>query len=141
MCFYDGFNLNGTIVSFVDSISWEQISGPSALTFGDKEQLFKKSFELYRKSNVEGLIQFFESRLNDKNGFIELFDIAIQEAITDKEAKGCFVVNTTTERIPNDENLMKVVEDNKRVFENLFYDYLKKGKEDNQLKTNQDLKN
>ena len=77
-------------------------------TFGDKEQLFKKSFALYRKSNVEGLIQFFESRPNVKNGFSELFDIAIQEAITDKEAKGCFVVNTTTERIPNDENLMKV---------------------------------
>lgn len=109
-------------------------------TFGDKEQLFKKSFALYRKSNHEGLIQFFESRPNVKNGFSELFDIAIQEAITDKEAKGCFVVNTTTELIPNDENLMKVVEDNKRDFENLFYEYLKKGKEDSQLKSNQDLK-
>jgi hypothetical protein len=39
LCFYDGFNLNGTIVSFVDSISWEQISGPSALIFGDINDL------------------------------------------------------------------------------------------------------
>ncbi len=109
-------------------------------TFGDKEQLFKKSFALYRKSNIEGLIHFFESRPNIKSGLSELFDIAIQDAILDKEAKGCFVVNTTTELIPNDESLMKIIEDNKRNFENLFYEYLKKGKENGQLKTNQDLK-
>jgi TetR/AcrR family transcriptional repressor of nem operon len=69
-----------------------------------------------------------------------LFDIAIQEGILDKEAKGCFVVNTTTELIPNDEDLIKVVVDNKRDFENLFYEYLKNGKNKGQLKTNQDLR-
>jgi len=109
-------------------------------TFGDKDQLFKKSFALYRKSNIEGLIQFFESQPNVKKGLSELFDISIQEAISDKEAKGCFVVNTTTELIPNDESLIKVVEDNKRNFENLFYEYLKKGKYNGQLKTTQDLR-
>jgi gliding motility-associated-like protein len=35
LCHYDGINLSGTIVSLVDSIAWEQISGPSALTFAD----------------------------------------------------------------------------------------------------------
>jgi len=68
-----------------------------------------------------------------------LFDIAIQEAIFDQEAKGCFVVNTTTELIPNNESLIQVIADNKRDFENLFYKYLKKGKDKEQLKTNQDL--
>ena len=109
-------------------------------TFGGKEQLFKKSFALYRKSNIEGLIQFFEVHPNVKIGFSKLFDISIQDAISDKEAKGCFVVNTTTELIPNDESLIKVVDDNKRDFENLFYEYLKKGKDNGQLKTNQDLR-
>lgn len=109
-------------------------------TFGDKEQLFKKSFELYRKSNIEGLIQFFQSRPNVKKGFSELFDMAIQEAVLDKDSKGCFVVNTTTELIPNDESLLKILENNKRDFEKLFYEYLKKGQESGQLKTNQDLK-
>ncbi len=68
-----------------------------------------------------------------------MFDIAIQEAIFDQEAKGCFVVNTTTELIPNNESLIQVIADNKRDFENLFYEYLKKGKDKEQLKTNQDL--
>ena len=109
-------------------------------TFGDKEQLFKKSFALYRKSNIEGLIQFFKTHPDVKHGFSELFDIAIQESILDKETKGCFVVNTTTELIPNDKSLIKVIEDNKRDFETLFYEYLKKGKDKGQLKPNQDLR-
>jgi len=109
-------------------------------TFGDKEQLFKKSFALYRKSNIEGLIQFFKTHPDVKHGFSELFDIAIQESILDKETKGCFVVNTTTELIPNDKSLIKVIEDNKRDFENLFYEYLQKGKDKGQLKTNHDLR-
>ncbi len=109
-------------------------------TFGDKEQLFKKSFALYRKSTMEGLIHFFGNHPNIKHGFSTLFDNAIQESIQDKDAKGCFVVNTITERIPNDESLIKVIEENKRDFENLFYDYLKKGKDEGQLKTEQNLK-
>ena len=29
-------------------------------TFGDKEELFKKAFEQYRKTSFDGLTQFFE---------------------------------------------------------------------------------
>lgn len=109
-------------------------------TFGDKDKLFKKSFALYRKTNTDWLKEFFKNRPNIKNGFAELFDIAIQQAIEDEDNKGCFVVNTTTELIPNDESLLKLIEKNKYDFENLFYEYLKKGKDDGQLKTNQNLK-
>jgi TetR/AcrR family transcriptional repressor of nem operon len=109
-------------------------------TFGDKEKLFKKSFELYRKSNNERLIHFFESRKNVKEGFSELFANAVQEAITDKDKKGCFVVNTITELIPNDESVLEILESNKKDIETVFFNYLKRGKEDGQLKTVQDLK-
>ncbi|MDO6769500.1 MULTISPECIES: TetR/AcrR family transcriptional regulator [Cellulophaga] len=109
-------------------------------TFGDKDKLFKKSFQLYRKQSREGLIQFFENKQNVKIGFSELFKNAIQEAINDKERKGCFVVNTITELVPNDESLNEVLEINKQDFINIFFEYLKKGKEIGQLKTNQDLK-
>lgn len=109
-------------------------------TFGGKDELFKKSFRLYRKINLEGVIHFFESRPNVKVGFSELFDIAIQEDVLDKDNKGCFVVNTTTELIPNDESLLKILEKNKRDFEKVFYNYLKKGQESGQLNTTKDLK-
>jgi TetR/AcrR family transcriptional repressor of nem operon len=109
-------------------------------TFGDKEQLFKKSFELYRKINIDGLIQFFQSRPNVKKAFSELFDNAIQEAILDKDSKGCFVVNATTELLPGDDAILKLLENNKTIVETIFYDYLKKGKTEGQIKTELDLK-
>ncbi|MGA9637397.1 TetR/AcrR family transcriptional regulator [Flavobacterium sp.] len=109
-------------------------------TFGDKEQLFKKSFELYRKTSMEGLTHFFQSQPNVRDGFSKLFNIAIEEAILDKDRKGCFVVNITTELIPNDESLLKVLESNKQDIENIFYEYLKKGKEKGQLKDSKNLK-
>ncbi|MEE4000998.1 TetR/AcrR family transcriptional regulator [Tenacibaculum sp. FZY0031] len=109
-------------------------------TFGDKEQLFKKSFELYRTTTKKGLIEFFQNHPNVKEGFAELFNKAIQEAILDEDKKGCFVVNVTTELIPNDESLQKVLIENKRDFEDLFYEYLKEAKERGQLKNSENLR-
>lgn len=109
-------------------------------TYGDKEQLFKKSFQYYTKKNIEALTNFLESRPNIKEGFKELFDNSIAESIKDKDKKGCFVVNTTTELIPNNNSFTVAIENNKHLFEQIFYQYLKKGKENGQLTTTQDLK-
>jgi TetR/AcrR family transcriptional repressor of nem operon len=109
-------------------------------TFGDKEQLFKKSFELYRKNNIEGLKQFFDTQNNVREGFARLFENAIEEAINDEDRKGCFVVNTTTELVPNDDSIAVTLEDNKSDFENIFFEYLQKGKDVGQITTNKDLR-
>lgn len=109
-------------------------------TFGDKEQLFKKSFELYRKNNIEGLKQFFDTHNNVREGFARLFENAIEEAINDEDRKGCFVVNTTTELVPNDDSIAVTLEDNKSDFENIFFEYLQKGKDVGQITTNKDLR-
>lgn len=98
------------------------------------------SFELYRKSSNEGLIHFLKSRPNVKEGFLDLFENAVGEAITDKDKKGCFVVNTTTELITNNESFLEILESNKKDVETVFCNYLKRGKEDGQLETIQDLK-
>jgi TetR/AcrR family transcriptional repressor of nem operon len=109
-------------------------------TFGDKEQLFKKSFELYRKTNIEGLKQFLNSQMDVREGFAKLFQNAIEEAINDKDRKGCFVVNTTAELVPNDESISEVLESNKNEFEQIFLDYLEKGQEEGQIGKGRDLK-
>lgn len=108
-------------------------------TFGDKERLFLKAFENYRKTNTEGITRFFESQDNVKVGFKKLFEMAIEESVSDKERKGCFVVNTTTELIPGDENIFKILEENCKTFEAMFLDYLKGGEEKCQFKKGKDL--
>lgn len=109
-------------------------------TYGGKEQLFKSAFELYRKNNLDHLRTFFDSKPNVKQGFSDLFANTIDGAVCDIDKKGCFAVNTATELIPNDESIRKILEKNKNDFETLFYDYLKKGQDQGQLKSQTDLK-
>jgi len=108
-------------------------------TFGDKEKLFLKAFEKYRKTNTEGISRFFDSQDNVKEGFKKLFEMAIEESVSDKEKKGCFVVNTTTELIPGDENIFKILEENRKNFEAIFFGYLKSGEEKGQFVKGKDL--
>lgn len=109
-------------------------------TFGDKEKLFKKAFEHYRKANSEGVRQFFQNQPHVKKGFQKLFEMAVDESINDKDRKGCFAVNTTTELIPGDDHILSLLEENKRDFENLFYEYLKIGQDEGQFNTDINLK-
>ncbi len=109
-------------------------------TFGDKEKLFKKSFELYRKQSIDKISQLFNNESNVKEGFTNLFNNAINEAVSDKDRKGCFAVNNATELIPNDSSCLEVLSNNRRDLESLFYEYLKKGQKLGQLKEASDLK-
>ena len=94
-------------------------------TYGGKKELFDKAFQLYRTNNSNGVTAFFESQNEVKKGFRKLFQMGINEAITDKDQKGCFVVNTTTELIPGEQEMLEIIQDNKKVFEGILIDQLK----------------
>jgi len=108
-------------------------------TFGDKEKLFKRSFELYRKQSIDKINQVFQNQPNVKEGFSELFNRNINQATLDEDRKGCFAVNSTTELVPNDESYLEILSSNRKDFENLFYEYLKEGQKKGQLKDCKDL--
>lgn len=108
-------------------------------TFGDKEKLFLKAFQNYRKANTEGIIQFLESQDNVKEGFRQLFEMAIEDSVNDQEKKGCFVVNTTTELIPGDKKIFEIIQENRKTFEVIFLNYLKSGEVKRQFKKGKDL--
>lgn len=109
-------------------------------TFGDKEGLFLKAFDQYKATNTAGVIQFFESQPNVKLGFQRLFEMSIEASVQDKERKGCFVVNTTTELIPGDEKILRILEENRITFEGIFFEYLQKGEKEGQFPMGKDLK-
>ena len=109
-------------------------------TFGGKKALFEKAFALYRDTNTHLTRQFLAKEANTKEGFLKLFTIAVQQIIEDKDNKGCFVVNTTTEMLPLDKSLKKTLSANKATFEDIFYQYLQKGEQEGQIKKGKNLK-
>lgn len=109
-------------------------------TYGDKEQLFLKAIQHYRSTNQKLIQQFLESRENVKEGIRALFKRAIQQSTADKNRKGCFVVNTAAELLPDDGHIKDLVQQNRIDFEKVFFDYLQFGVEQGQLAKDKDLK-
>ena len=108
-------------------------------TFGGKRELFDKAFQLYRTENLKGIIQFFEAQSSVKSGFRNLFEIGIDESICDVDNKGCFAVNTTTELLPGEDEILEVLQENKRAFERVFCDFLLKGRENGEIQESKNL--
>ncbi|MCQ0112025.1 transcriptional regulator, TetR family [Zhouia amylolytica] len=109
-------------------------------TYGGKKELFLKSFAYYRNKNISGLKAFFKAHPDVKKGFKTLFNIAVDESVNDPARKGCFVVNTTTELIPGDTEILHILSENKITLENLFFNYLQLGEEEQQFGRGKDLK-
>jgi len=110
-------------------------------TYGGKKELFDKAFQLYRTNNSKGTTRFLESQNDVKKGFRKLFEMGINESISDKDKKGCFVVNTTTELIPGEKGVLKILQENKKIVEGIFYDFLLKGQKNGEISKNKNLKN
>jgi len=109
-------------------------------TFGGKQALFDCVFKRYQHNSSEYLTAFFESQSSVKEGFYKLMERAVQESINDVDAKGCFVVNTTTELVPGDKNIeLKLIENRERI-ETIFYNFLQKGVASNEIDAKKDLK-
>ena len=109
-------------------------------TYGGKKHLFEKAFAHYRSSNTNAIKKFFEGQEDVRAGFKSLFNMAIQQSHSDCDHKGCFVVNTTIEFIPNEKEFSSALQDNKKQFEALFHSYLKKGVKKGQISNDKNLK-
>ncbi|MEM6379642.1 MAG: TetR/AcrR family transcriptional regulator [Bacteroidota bacterium] len=109
-------------------------------TYGGKKQLFKKAFSHYQNTNVQLLQQFLDQQENTRAGLQTMFAQAIQESQTDKDRRGCFVVNTTIEFIPNEIEMLAVLKAHQQRFEQIFFNYLAKGVERGDLPPGKDLK-
>ena len=108
-------------------------------TFGDKKNLLNKSLALYCSINQEATLEFLKHEKSVKDGLKKLFGIFIENSISDRDQKGCFVVNTTTELNPSDKDINKVLLQNKDALEKMFYDFLKLGQDRGEIPKDKDI--
>lgn len=140
MCLFwrNGFHAT----SMQDLVSYLGINRASIYdTYGGKKELFDKAFEHYRTTNRKQLLAFLESQESVKEGFRKLFENGISEAVCDTERKGCFVINVTTELVPNDDEMLAVIQENKAFMTATFEDFLKSGVASGEISNTKDLKN
>lgn len=109
-------------------------------TYGGKRELFNRAFSHYIKANTAGIQRFLASQPSVREGLRALFETAIRQSCSDADQKGCFVVNTTVELIPNEADAQQILEDNKRQHESILYNYLKGGEEKGEIPKGKNLK-
>lgn len=102
-------------------------------TFGDKRTLFIKALKHYQENYTHALSELAEHSEDALKTIRQIFQSLIKEGLTDRIAKGCFVVNTAIELAPHDEEIAAIVTDNMQEAENAFYTTVKKGQRSGQI--------
>ncbi|MBS7254469.1 TetR/AcrR family transcriptional regulator [Flavobacterium branchiicola] len=109
-------------------------------TFGDKQKLFVKALKRYQEQGQNYVIELLEKSENIKVTFTEIFKQAVIESLEDRITKGCFMVNSAVELAMHDPEIGKIVHENQKIMEEVFYKAVKKGQESGQISTKQEAR-
>ena len=77
--------------------------------FGDKRSLYRRSLDHYVSNSFGDRVRRFESELPPFEALEAFFSAVIERSITDKERKGCMLVNSALELAPHDKEFRRVV--------------------------------
>ena len=108
-------------------------------TYGGKKQLFEQAFNQYKVVNTNYLRKELFKETNIREGLRKFMVSSISSTLSDSDRKGCFVVNTTTEMLPEDEYMQSILQQNKDTFQTIYVYYLSKGVETGQIAPSKDI--
>jgi TetR/AcrR family transcriptional repressor of nem operon len=77
--------------------------------FGDKRSLYRRALEHYLQQSVHERIQRLEAGKKPLAAIRAFFDEVIERSVTDRQRRGCMLVNSALEMAPHDEEFRKVV--------------------------------
>lgn len=134
---YKGYN--GT--SMQDLVDGLGISRSSLYdTYKDKHTLFVKALESYQNSGAARISDIIEHSGSAKDTIKKLLELATTDLLSDKQQKGCFMVNAEVEVAPHDAEVNNLVCKNDQQMEEAFYLVIKKGQESGELKNEEDAR-
>ena len=123
---------NGT--SMQDLIDGLGISRSSLYdTYGDKRSLFLSVLNHYRQNQSEGMIQMIEQSTDIVQTLREILYQTLTSCPANKMKYGCFMVNTTIELAPHDEEINALVACNQKDMEQVIYKAIQKGQQKGQV--------
>ena len=109
-------------------------------TFGGKKNLFSQALELYSCINLEGMNHFLKDQKDVKLALRQVFEKVLSDDLNDTDCKGCFVVNTTGELLPEESSFEAPLKAHKQSFEASFESLLQRGVDSGQIAPTKDIK-
>lgn len=108
-------------------------------TYTSKRELFLRSLEHYQATVATRPLETIDGVTSMKEAISKLLGFFVEDALTSRDRRGCFVVNTAVELGPHDADVRSKTIDTIEGIEALFYQILVNGN-DTELATNQDLR-
>jgi len=102
-------------------------------TFGDKHAIYLQALDRYCQRESGKAIQLLESSGSVKKGIRQLFSGVVEEALSDKERRGCFAGNAMSELSGRCKATAATTAGNLALMEGTFYRALQRGKKDGEL--------
>ena len=86
------------------------LSAPSLYNaYGDKQALYKRALEHYLDHAARALIKQLEGSLPPKQAVRRFIEEIIEHSVSDRERRGCFLINSALEVAPHDRELRAFV--------------------------------
>src|SRR6202046_972397 len=102
------------------------ISGQSLYNaYGDKRALFAQALEHYLDPSARAMIKELESSLPPKQAIRRFVEEIIARSVSDRERRGCFLINSALEVAPHDSELGALIADRLAEIEAFFYRSIK----------------
>ena len=102
------------------------ISAPSLYNaYGDKRALFVQALERYLDQSTRARIKRLEDSLPPKQAICHFIDEIIKRSVSDRERRGCFLINSALEVAPHDKELGSLIADRLGEIEAFFYRSIK----------------
>lgn len=108
-------------------------------TFKSKKELFVKAINTHEDCQLEELRKELENSKQPIKAIKEMF-FSLADAKIEEHIKGCLLGNIITELSNVDEELVNVAKRHLTIFENIFYEQIKKSQETGELKSKEDPK-
>jgi len=102
-------------------------------TFGDKRTLYLRALAHYKKHQGGAMIQMVQQSDDLLKTIEQLFQMVVKQDVEAELPKGCFLVNTSVELGPHDQEIAKIVSDQETAIETAFEMAILKGQENGQI--------
>ncbi|MBL0740040.1 TetR/AcrR family transcriptional regulator [Chryseolinea lacunae] len=109
-------------------------------TFVDKHTLFTRALEHYRAKGTNDIVNLLDNATSIPEAIKEVLIRAQKSSLQNKDARGCFMVNTRVELAPHDPEIAAIVKENWQALEDAYYRALKRGQDMGQITTTQNAR-
>lgn len=109
-------------------------------TFGDKRKLYLKALESYKQTEAANRAKIFDKSIPARTAIRHLLDFIILDQISDKQHKGCFLINCAVETSPKDKQVNAILCENDREIENALHEVIQRGQNSGEITGRYDAK-